>query len=126
MTRAESRDENAEECAHFLIKPDPLCPECVMIMDWRSAHRGIIITNRAKIKLSDYGWESRHLHMRELRETHRKNRLEQPKDWENEDRCPVVLVASPALPSSSRPLIRTKSSFGKARGWPELRRSYSR
>ena len=127
MTRAESRDENAEWYPYFLIKPDPRCPECVTIMDWRSAHRGIIITDGTEIKLSDYGWKSRHLHMREVRQAHRKNRLQQPKDWESEDRCPVVLVASPALSSSSRPLTGNQSTYRKARGWPsELRRSYSR
>ena len=56
MTRAESRDENAEWYPYFLIKPDPCCPECVTIMDWRSAHRWIAITNGAEIRLSDYGW----------------------------------------------------------------------
>jgi len=45
VTRAESRDENAEWYPYLLIKPDPRCPECVTIMDWRSAHRGIIITD---------------------------------------------------------------------------------
>ena len=80
MTRAESRDENAEWYPYFLIKPDPCCPECVTIMDWRSAHRWIAITNGAEIRLSDYGWESRHLHMRDVRVAHRKNRLQQRKD----------------------------------------------
>ncbi len=75
MTRAESRDENAEECAYFLIRPDPRCPECVTIMDWRSARRGIVITNGTEIKLSDYGWGNRHLHMRDLRVARRRNRV---------------------------------------------------
>ena len=127
MTRAESRDENAEWYPYFLIKPDPCCPECVTIMDWRSAHRWIAITNGAEIRLSDYGWDSRHLHVREVREAHRKNRLQQLKDWESEDRCPVVLVASPALSSSSRPLTGNQSTYRKARRWPpELRRPCSR
>ncbi len=39
VTRAESYDENAEDCAYFMIRPDPRCPECNTIMDWRSAHR---------------------------------------------------------------------------------------
>ena len=127
MTRAESRDKNAEWYPYFLSQPDPRCPECVTIMDWRSAHRWIIITNGTEIRLSDYRWESRHLHLRNVRQAHCKNRLQQPKDWESEDRCSVVLVAGPALPSSSRPLIGTQSTYRKARGWPlELRRSYSR
>jgi hypothetical protein len=45
VTRAESRDENAEWYPYFLIEPDPRCRECVTIMDWRSAHREIVITN---------------------------------------------------------------------------------
>ncbi|MGD0985390.1 MAG: hypothetical protein ABSA65_16485 [Acidimicrobiales bacterium] len=67
MTRAESYDEKADERSYFLIKPDPRCPECAAIMDWRSAHRWIAITNGAQIKLTDYGWGSRHLHMRDVR-----------------------------------------------------------
>ena len=30
VTRLKSYDENALECAHFLIQPDPRCPECVV------------------------------------------------------------------------------------------------
>ena len=75
MTRAESRDEHAEECAHFLIRPDPCCPECVTIMDWRSAHRGIVITNGTEIKLSDRQWGNRHLHVRGVRVAHHKIRV---------------------------------------------------
>jgi len=67
VTRPESRDENAEWYPYFLIKPDPRCPECAAIMDWRSAHREIAITNGVEIKLSDYKWGSRHLHLRDLR-----------------------------------------------------------
>ena len=75
MTRAESCDENAEWYPYFLIKPDPCCPECVTIMDWRSARRWIVITNGTEIKLSDYGWGNRHLHMRDLRVARRRNRV---------------------------------------------------
>jgi hypothetical protein len=53
VTGAKSYDENVEECGHFLIQPDPGCPECVAIMVWRSAHRGIAITSGAEIKLSE-------------------------------------------------------------------------
>ena len=45
-------------------------------MDWRSAHRGIVITNGAEIRLSDYGWGNRHLHVRDVRVAHHKNRVE--------------------------------------------------
>ena len=76
MTGAESYDESAEESQYFLIKPDPRCPECAAIMVWRSAHRWIAITNRAEIKLSDYGWGGRHLHMRDVRGAHHKNRMQ--------------------------------------------------
>ena len=87
MTRAKSYDENAEECAYFMIRPDPGCPECAAIMVWRSAHRWIAITNGAEIRLSDYRWESRHLHMRDVRVAHRKNRVvQQRKEWERKER----------------------------------------
>lgn len=75
VTRANSNDEKADESAYFLIQPDPRCPECAAIMDWRSAHRGIAITNGAKIRLSDDPWGSRHLHTRDVRVAHRKNRV---------------------------------------------------
>jgi hypothetical protein len=91
VTRAESRDENAEWYPYFLIKPDPRCPECVTIMDWRSAHRGIIITNGTEIKLSDYAWGSRHLHLRDVRVAHHKNRVaQQRKGWERKERLHPV------------------------------------
>jgi len=45
-------------------------------MLWRSAHSEILITSRAEIKLADYGWGSRHLHMREARDAHHKIRVE--------------------------------------------------
>jgi hypothetical protein len=87
MTGAESYDESAEESQYFLIKPDPRCPECAAIMVWRSAHRWIAITNRAEIKLSDYGWGGRHLHMRDVRGAHHKNRTQrQRKEWERKER----------------------------------------
>ena len=53
VTRARSYDADAEECAYLLIKPDPRCPGCTAIMDWRSAHPWIVITNGAEIRLSD-------------------------------------------------------------------------
>ena len=68
--------ENAEDYPYFLIKPDPRCPECAAIMLWRFAHSEILITNRAEIKLPDYGWGSRHLHMRDARDAHHKIRVE--------------------------------------------------
>ena len=87
MTRAESRDENVEECPYFLIRPDPGCPECAAIMVWRSAHRWIAISNGAEIKLSDNPWGSRHLHMQDLRVTHLKNRVaQQPKERDRKER----------------------------------------
>jgi len=76
MTVAKSYYENAEDYPYFLIKPDPRCPECAAIMLWRFAHSEILITNRAEIKLPDYGWGSRHLHMREARDAHHKIRVE--------------------------------------------------
>jgi hypothetical protein len=75
VTRAESYDEKADERSYFLIRPDPRCPECAAIMDWRSAHRWIAITNGAQIKLTDYGWGSRHLHMRDVRVAQHKIRV---------------------------------------------------
>ncbi len=90
MTRAKSYDEDVEECTYFLIQPDPSCPECTTIMDWRSAHRGIVITDAAEIKLSNYGWGSRHLHVRNARVAHRKNRVRQPKEWERKERLHPV------------------------------------
>ena len=75
MTRAESRDENAEECAYLMIRPDPRCPECATIMAWRSAHRGIAINNGAEIRLSDNLSVGRHLHVRDVRVAHRRNRV---------------------------------------------------
>ncbi len=80
MTRPKIYDENAEECGHLLIKPDPACPECVTIMVWRSAHRGIFITDRAEIRLSDARWESRHLHIRDMRVAYLKNVERQRKE----------------------------------------------
>jgi hypothetical protein len=92
MTVAKSYYENAVECAHFLIQPDPRCPECATIMDWRSAHRGIAITNGAEIKLPDYGWESRHLHLRDARDAHHKIRVERERKQRERKECfhPVV------------------------------------
>ena len=74
MTRAKSYDQDAEASAHFLIQPDPRCAECATIMDWRSAHRWIAITNGAEIRLSDNPLGIRHLHVRNLRVAHQKNR----------------------------------------------------
>jgi hypothetical protein len=87
VTAAKSYDENAEESQYFLIKPDPRCPECAAIMLWRSAHGWIAITDAAEIKLSDYGWGSRHLRMWEVRDAHHKIRMQQRKAWERERRC---------------------------------------
>ena len=86
MTRAKSYDEDVEECTYFLIQPDPSCPECTTIMDWRAAHRGIVLTNAADIRLSDYGWETRHLHVRDVRDAHHKLRKQQRKEWERKER----------------------------------------
>ena len=87
MTRAKIYDEDVEECAYLMIRPDPCCPECTTIMDWRSAHRGIAITHGAEIKLWDYQWGSRHLHVLDVRVAHRKNRVvRQPKQWERKER----------------------------------------
>ena len=85
MMRAGSHGENAEECPYLLIRPDPRCPECAAIMVWRSAHRWIVITDGAEIKLSDVPRGSRHLHMRNVLVAHRKNRVKlQPKEWGEE------------------------------------------
>ena len=75
MTGVKICDEDVEECTYFLIQPDPSCPECIAIMFWRSVHRGIVITDAAEIKLADYGWGDRHLHVRDLRVARRKNRV---------------------------------------------------
>jgi hypothetical protein len=85
VTRAESYDEKADERSYFLIKPDPRCPECAAIMLWRSAHGWIAITNSAEIKLSDYGWGGRHLHMRGVRDAHHKIRIQQRKEPERKE-----------------------------------------
>ena len=91
MTGAKIYYENAEGCAYFMIRPDPRCPECAAIMDWRSAHREIAITNGAEIKLSDYKWGSRHLHLRDLRVAHHKNRVaQQHKEEERKERLHPV------------------------------------
>ena len=76
MTVAKSYYENAEYYPYFLIKPDPRCPECAAIMGWRLVHSEIVITNRAEIKLADYGWGSRHLHLQDVRDAHHKIRVE--------------------------------------------------
>jgi hypothetical protein len=87
VTRAKSYDEKADERSYFLIKPDPRCPESASIMVWRSAHRWIAVTNGAEIKLSDYQWGSRHLHMRDARVAHHKNRVaQQRKQTEGKER----------------------------------------
>jgi hypothetical protein len=86
VTGAKIYYENAEGCAYLMIRPDPLCPECIAIMDWRSAHRWIAITNAAEIRLSDYRWETRHLHMRDVRVAHHKLRMQQRKEWERKER----------------------------------------
>ena len=44
-------------------------------MDWRSAHPWIVITNGAEIRLSDNPLAIRHLHIRDLRVAHRKDRV---------------------------------------------------
>jgi len=75
VTRAESCDENAEWYPYFLIKPDPCCPECVTIMDWRSTHGWIAITHGAEIRLSDNLSVGRHLHVLDVRVAHRKSRV---------------------------------------------------
>jgi hypothetical protein len=76
VTRVESYDEDVEECAYLMIRPDPRCPECNTIMDWRSAHRGIVIPNGAEIRLSDNLSVGRHLHVRDVRVAHHKIRVE--------------------------------------------------
>ena len=75
MTRAKGYDKKAAECAYFMIQPDPSCPECATIMDWRSAHRGIAITNGTEIRLSDNLSVGRHLHVLDLQVAHRRNRV---------------------------------------------------
>jgi hypothetical protein len=70
-----------------MIRPDPRCPECAAIMVWRSAHRWIAITNRAEIKLSDNLSVGRHLHVRDARVAHRRNRVaQQRKQTEGKER----------------------------------------
>ncbi len=86
VTRTRSYDED-EERAYLLIKPDPRCPECTAIMDWRSAHRWIAIPNGAEIRLSDNLSVGRHLHMRDVRVAHHKIRLaRERKERESKER----------------------------------------
>ena len=76
--RAGEREPGATTRTRSAVPPDqarPRCPECTAIMDWRSAHRWIAITNRAEIRLSDNPLGDRHLHTRDLRVAHRKNRV---------------------------------------------------
>ncbi len=87
VARVESRDEDAEECAYLMIRPDPRCPECNTIMDWRSAHRWIAIPNGAEIKLSDRPLGIRHLHVQVLRTARQKNRVaRQAEEWARNER----------------------------------------
>ncbi len=87
MTRAKGYDKKAEERAYFMIQPDPSCPECTTIMDWRSTHRWIAITHGAEIRLSDNLSVGRHLHVLDVRVAHRKNRVvRQPKERERKER----------------------------------------
>ena len=112
MTGVKICDEDVEECAYLMIRPDPCCPECIAIMVWRSVHRGIVITDAAEIKLTDYGWGNRHLHVRDLRVARRKNRVVRGTQGTGEERTsPPGGVAgscsppSPSLLSSGRPPI---------------------
>jgi hypothetical protein len=91
VTRAKGYDEDVEECAYLMIRPDPCCPECATIMDWRSAHRGIVITNGAKIRLSDNLLVGRHLHVRDVRVAHHKIRVvRERKERERKERLHPV------------------------------------
>jgi hypothetical protein len=87
MTVAKSYYENAEDCSSFLIKPDPCCPECVTIMDWRFAHSEIVITNGAKIRLADSKYGGRHLHLRDARDAHHKIRVERARKERERNEC---------------------------------------
>jgi hypothetical protein len=87
MMVAKSYYESAEQCPYLLIKPDPRCPECAAIMVWRFAHRGIVITSVEEIKLADYGWGSRHLHMRDARDAHHKIRVERERKERERKEC---------------------------------------
>ena len=74
-----------------MIRPDPCCPECIAIVVWRSVHRGIVITDAAEIKLADYGWGNRHLHVRDLRVARRRNRVvRERKEQERKERLHPV------------------------------------
>ena len=53
VTRVASYDEDVEECRVLDDPTRPALPKCNTIMDWRSAHRGIAITNGTEIRLSD-------------------------------------------------------------------------
>jgi len=87
VKRLTGHDEDAEESSYFLIRPDPRCPECAAIMDWRSAHPWIAITNGAKIRLSDNPLGICHLHTRDLRVARQENRAaRQRKQTEGEPR----------------------------------------
>jgi hypothetical protein len=92
MTVAKSYCENAEDCPYVLIKPDPCCPECVTIMDWRFAHSRIVVTNGTKIRLSDSVCGARHLHLRDARDAHHKIRVERARKERERKGC-LHLVA---------------------------------
>ena len=76
ITEIESHADNAEDSGNLLIRPDPDCPECSMIMAWRSAHREIFITDGTAIKLSDALSGGRHLHTKR-----RRKRRETKERW---------------------------------------------
>ena len=106
MTRAKSYDQDAEECPYFLIQPDPRCAECATIIDWRSAHRWIAITNGAEIRLSDYGWEFATFTCGTCESLTRRTANSRNRRGKNVSPCGVVRSCSspsPSLPSSGRP-----------------------
>ena len=68
--------DNAERDGNLLIRPDLDCPDCSMIMAWRSAHPEIFITDGTAIKLSEALSGGRHLHTKR-----RRKRRETKERW---------------------------------------------
>lgn len=126
MTRTKNDNESAEESGHFLIKPDPDCPECTKIMVWRSAHRGIVITDGTKIRLLDAPWGSRHhLHVRDVGAVRLKNVEPRRKERETKD-CHPVASPGRVRRQSVSPFLRSpalasgRERFGSPTGLPWL------
>ena len=112
MTRLKSYDEEVEESAYLMIRPDHVAPSATDSMDWRCRHRGIAITNGTEIRLSDNLSVGRHLHVREgVQVARHKIRVERERkeregpSISTRSRTRSSSSPSPSLSSSSRPPI---------------------